>query len=702
MSGSFSQIIKRNGQIVAFDSRKIERAIEKAGKATGEFSAKEAKKLTLKALSLAYTTLKNIPTVEEIQDIVEETLLSSIYKKTAKAYILYRDQHKQIRRVKDLFDPVITIDKYINKDDWAVKENSNMSFSVQGLNNYISKKVVSQYWLGRIYTPDIANLHTEGDMHIHDLDFLGAYCVGWDIKDLLLSGFKGAEGKVESAPAKHFRTILGQAVNFFYTLQGEAAGAQAFSDFDTYLAPFIRFDNLNYGQVKQAMQEFFFNINVPTRVGFQTPYTNITLNLRIPPHLKEEAVIYGGKLTHNTYGQFQKEVDMFNKAFFEVAAEGDAKGRPFTFPIPTINILKDFDWDNPQYKYLWEATSKYGLPYFANFINSDLKPEDTRSMCCRLRLDTRELKNKGGGLFGANPLTGSIGVVTINLARIGYLSKSKQDLFTRLEYIMDKAKDSLEIKRKTIENLTQKGLFPYAQFYLRSVYKRFGQYWKNHFSTIGVVGGNEAVVNFLQKDISSREGKSLAEEILDFMRDKLISYQEETDNYYNLEATPAEGASYRLALIDKKRYPDIITQGSGSKVYYTNSTQLPVNATKDVFEALVLQDSLQTKYTGGTVLHIFLGEKAPQSGTIPKLIKTIFANFKLPYISITPTFSICPQCGYIKGKVDICPACGHKTEVYSRIVGYLRPLEQWNDGKKQEFNDRRTFKLPQESSTVSA
>ena len=702
MSGSFSQIIKRNGQIVAFDSRKIERAIEKAGKATGEFSAKEAKKLTLKALSLAYTTLKNIPTVEEIQDIVEETLLSSIYKKTAKAYILYRDQHKQIRRVKDLFDPVITIDKYINKDDWAVKENSNMSFSVQGLNNYISKKVVSQYWLGRIYTPDIANLHTEGDMHIHDLDFLGAYCVGWDIKDLLLSGFKGAEGKVESAPAKHFRTILGQAVNFFYTLQGEAAGAQAFSDFDTYLAPFIRFDNLNYGQVKQAMQEFFFNINVPTRVGFQTPYTNITLNLRIPPHLKEEAVIYGGKLTHNTYGQFQKEVDMFNKAFFEVAAEGDAKGRPFTFPIPTINILKDFDWDNPQYKYLWEATSKYGLPYFANFINSDLKPEDTRSMCCRLRLDTRELKNKGGGLFGANPLTGSIGVVTINLARIGYLSKSKQDLFTRLEYIMDKAKDSLEIKRKTIENLTQKGLFPYAQFYLRSVYKRFGQYWKNHFSTIGVVGGNEAVVNFLQKDISSREGKSLAEEILDFMRDKLISYQEETGNYYNLEATPAEGASYRLALIDKKRHPDIITQGSGGKVYYTNSTQLPVNATKDVFEALVLQDSLQTKYTGGTVLHIFLGEKAPQSGTIPKLIKTIFANFKLPYISITPTFSICPQCGYIKGKVDICPACGHKTEVYSRIVGYLRPLEQWNDGKKQEFNDRRTFKLPQESSTVSA
>ncbi len=702
MSGSFSQIIKRNGQIAAFDSRKIERAIEKAGKATGEFSAKEAKKLTLKALSLAYTTLKNIPTVEEIQDIVEETLLSSIYKKTAKAYILYRDQHKQIRRVKDLLDPVITIDKYINKSDWAVKENSNMSFSVQGLNNYISKKVVSQYWLGRIYTPDIANLHTEGDMHIHDLDFLGAYCVGWDIKDLLLSGFKGAEGKVESAPAKHFRTILGQAVNFFYTLQGEAAGAQAFSDFDTYLAPFIRFDNLNYGQVKQAMQEFFFNINVPTRVGFQTPYTNITLNLRIPPHLKEEAVIYGGKLTHNTYGQFQKEVDMFNKAFFEVAAEGDAKGRPFTFPIPTINILKDFDWDNPQYKYLWEATSKYGLPYFANFINSDLKPEDTRSMCCRLRLDTRELKNKGGGLFGANPLTGSIGVVTINLARIGYLSKSKQDLFTRLEYIMDKAKDSLEIKRKTIENLTQKGLFPYAQFYLRSVYKRFGQYWKNHFSTIGVVGGNEAVVNFLQKDISSREGKSLAEEILDFMRDKLISYQEETGNYYNLEATPAEGASYRLALIDKKRHPDIITQGSGGKVYYTNSTQLPVNATKDVFEALVLQDSLQTKYTGGTVLHIFLGEKAPQSGTIPKLIKTIFANFKLPYISITPTFSICPQCGYIKGKVDICPACGHKTEVYSRIVGYLRPLEQWNDGKKQEFNDRRTFELPQESSAVSA
>ncbi|WP_035588745.1 ribonucleoside triphosphate reductase [Hippea jasoniae] len=690
----FDKIIKRDGRIVDFDAGKITAAIAKAGKATGEFGKEIAEKLTLKVLSLASDYFKQTPTVEGIQDIVEEVLLNSPFKKTAKAYILYREQHAQLRELKNKAD-INLVDKYLNKADWEVKENSNMSFSLQGLNNYISSSVSKTYWLNKIYPSSIKEAHLNGDFHIHDLGILGPYCVGWDLKDLLISGFRGAEGKVESLPAKHFRTALGHIVNFFYTLQGEAAGAQAFSNFDTLLAPFVATDNLSYKEVKQCIQEFLFNMNIPTRVGFQTPYTNITLDLKIPEFMKNEAVIIGGKLINHTYGEFEKEAKMINRAFFEVAMEGDARGRPFTFPIPTINITKDFDWDNPQYEPIWKATAKYGLSYFANFINSDMKPEDTRSMCCRLRLDLRELKKRGGGLFGANPLTGSIGVVTINMTRIGYLSQTENEFFERLENLMELAKESLQIKRKVIENLTDGGLYPYSKFYLRDIKQRFAFYWKNHFSTIGLVGMNEALLNFkpIKNNIASSEGKTFALKVLNFMRKKLIEFQTETQDNYNLEATPAEGTSYRLAMIDKRKFGDIITAGNLQKPYYTNSTQLPVNYTDDVFEALQLQDELQCSYTGGTVLHMFLGEQIRSTESLKKLLRTTFENFRLPYISITPTFSVCPQCGYLSGEHSICPNCKQPCEVYSRIVGYLRPINQWNDGKQQEFFERKVFKV---------
>ncbi len=685
----FSKIIKRDGRIVEFDAEKITVALSKAGRSTGEFGYNTAEKLTIRVLDLAYHIMKiKMPAVEQIQDIVEDVLITSAYSRTAKAYIIYRDRHKQLREIKNLLNPVNTIDAYLSRKDWLVKENSNMSFSVQGLNNYISKKMISEYWLKKVYTGKMEKAHKNGDLHIHDLDFLGAYCVGWDLKDLLTVGFTGAAGKVESKPARHFRSVLGQAVNFFYTLQGEAAGAQAFSNFDTLLSPFIRYDNLSYSQVKQAVQEFLFNMNVPTRVGFQSPYTNITLDLKIPEFMKNEAVIIGGTMQRERYGDFQEEMYMIDKAFFEVAMEGDAKGRPFTFPIPTINITKDFDWGNPEYEFIWKATGKYGLPYFANFINSDMKPEDTRSMCCRLRLDIRELKRRGGGLFGANPLTGSLGVVTINMPRIGYTSKTKKEFYERLELLMEMAKDSLETKRKAVEKLTDAGLFPYSKFYLRDIYARFNEYWKNHFSTIGLVGMNEALMNFkpIQDTVGSEKGRRFALEVMDFMRKKLIEFQEETGNNYNLEATPAEGTSYRLALLDKKKYPDIITAGTNKTPYYTNSSQLPVNFTDDVFEVLDLQDEIQCKYTGGTVVHLFLGEQITNYRSVSKLIKTIFENYKLPYISITPTFSICPIHGYISGEHFECPIC--RQERLEKIDEEIRILKsKLEDMKNDEAGD---------------
>ena len=593
---------------------------------------------------------------------------------------------------------VSLVDNYLRKADWKVRENSNMSFSLQGLNNYISSEVIKEYWLYKIYPEEIRKAHVNGDFHIHDLGMLSVYCVGWDLAELLLQGFGGVPGKVESKPPRHFRTALGQIVNFFYTLQGEAAGAQAFSNFDTMLAPFIKYDGLSYDEVKQALQEFVFNVNVPTRVGFQAPFTNITLDLTVPEFLKNQPVIIGGKFRGETYGDFQKEMDMFNRAFLEVMAEGDAKGRVFTFPIPTYNITSDFDWDNKNLDILWEVTGKYGLPYFANFVNSDMKPEDVRSMCCRLRLNNRVLERRGGGLFGANPLTGSIGVVTINMPRIAYLSRNEAEFFERLDHIMGLACDSLEIKRRVLEELTEMGLYPYSKFYLRNVKSRYGKYWRNHFSTIGLIGMNEACLNLIGVDIGDERGRNFALKVLNFMRDKLITFQESTGNFYNLEATPAESASYRLARIDKEKFPGIICANEreyqeGAEPFYTNSTQLPVNYTDDLFEALEHQDELQMKYTGGTVLHLFIGERISDKIVVKKLVKTICERYHLPYFTITPTFSVCPSHGYLSGEHDICPYCGAKCEVYSRVVGYLRPVDHWNDGKQAEFKLRKSLKL---------
>jgi ribonucleoside-triphosphate reductase (formate) len=697
------QISKRDGRILPFETEKITFAIFKALRAVGRPDRQLAEDLMLDVLNHLdlFDKVNYTPSVEEVQDAVEKVLFENKLFDVVKAYILYRKQHENMRNAKELFSNLDIVEKYLNLDDWRIKESANSSYSLQGLNQHIATIVSSQYWLERIYSDEIKQAYQSGRFHIHDLGFLSVYCVGWDLEDLLVTGFKGVTGKLESRPAKHLRTILGQIVNFFYTMQGEAAGAQAFSNFDTYLAPFIRYDKLDYTQVKQALQEFMFNINVPTRVGFQTPFTNITLDLKVPGFLKEQAVIIGGKPQDISYGDFQPEMDMFNAAFAEVMAEGDANGSVFSFPIPTYNITKDFEWDNPAYSKIWEITAKYGIPYFSNFVNSDMCPDDVRSMCCRLRLDKRELIKRGGGLFGANPLTGSVGVVTINLPRLGYESKSETEFFQRLNKLMELAKESLEVKRKVIENLTDKGLYPYSKFYLRHVKQRTGKFWKNHFSTIGIIGMNECCLNFLGTTMVNEKGHAFAIKVMDAMRSKLEAFQDETGNIYNLEATPAEGTSYRLARLDKAEYPDIVTANEahvrkGANPYYTNSTQLPVNYTDDLFEALTLQDSLQTKYTGGTVFHTFLGEKQLPAESVKALLKKITANFHLPYITLSPTFSICPEHGYLFGEHRLCPKCAgdgkeNACEVFSRIVGYLRPIGQWNDGKQEEFADRKLF-----------
>jgi len=595
---------------------------------------------------------------------VEEILLSSMYHKTAKEYIIYRDQKESVREMTSSFN-VELINQYLDKKDWQVNENSNMGFSLQGLNNYMASELSKVYWLNKIYPKEIRDAHTKGDFHIHDLSTISVYCVGWDLFDLLVEGFRGVPDKTESLPPKHLRTALGQIVNFFYTLQGEAAGAQAFSSLDTLLAPFIRYDKLTYKEVKQSMQEFVFNVNVPTRVGFQTPFTNITMDLQVSPVYADQHVIIGGKQQKEKYGEFQKEMDLFNKAFFEVMLEGDAKGRVFTFPIPTYNITSDFDWDNPNLALLWDITARYGIPYFSNFINSSMKPEDARSMCCRLRLETKQLESRGGGLFGANPLTGSIGVVTINLPKLSHSSATGVDFLKNLGKVMDQSKESLEIKRDVLEKFTEANLYPYTKFYLRDIRKRFNKYWKNHFSTIGIVGMNEACLTLLGDDIGTKRGKKFAEKVLDYMRKRLLKYQQETGNHYNLEATPAEGTAYRLALKDKLADKNIICANDeackkGAEPYYTNSTQLPVGYTDDIFEALDLQDSLQTKYTGGTVMHLFVGEKIDDSESVKKLVKKICENYHMPYFTITPTFSICPVHGYISGEHKYCPKCDDK------------------------------------------
>ncbi|MFH1232629.1 MAG: ribonucleoside triphosphate reductase [Patescibacteria group bacterium] len=673
-----TQIRKRSGEIVDFNKEKIVSAISKAIEAVGKPNQALAQNLSNQVIVILSEKFhaRSIPAVEEIQDIVEEMLIQNRQIKAAKSYILYRDQRARLREMESMINSDELMDGYLKQTDWRVKENSNMSYSLQGLNNHISSAISSNYWLNKVYTANIRDAHKNGDLHLHDLQLLAPYCAGWDLKDLLIKGFGGVAGKIESKPAKHFRTALGQIINFFYTLQGEVAGAEAFANFDTLLAPFIRYDNLNYKEVKQALQEFLFNINVPTRVGFQCPFTNITMDIVPGVTIGAENVIIGGEIKNEKYKDFQPEMDLINLAFAELMMNGDAKGRVFTFPIPTYNITKEFDWDSLVATKIFEMTAKYGIPYFSNFVNSDMSPDDARSMCCRLRLDNRELKKRGGGLFAANPLTGSVGVVTINLVRIGYLSKTKEEFFEHLNNLMQIAFESLEIKREVLEDLTEKGLYPYAKYYLTGIKDHFGKYWKNHFSTIGILGMNEALLNFvpIRKNIASLEGKEFALEVMDFMRKKVLEYQEKSNNLFNLEATPAEGATRRFAQSDKNKFKDIIVaneiamKDENAVPYYTNSSQLPVNFTQDIFEALDLQDDLQIKYTGGTVLHCFVGEALPSAEAVKNLIKKIVSKYRLPYFTITPTFSVCPKHGYLAGEHFFCPKCDEE-------IGYISKEE---------------------------
>ncbi len=660
----FRKLKKRDGRLADFNQDKITDAILKAAKATGSFDEILTRKLSDRVVEELSKIPNKTPSVEEIQDLVEKVLIEEGHAETAKEYILYRNRRTELRRTKAFLHKISgVVDSYVHQRDWRVKENSNASYAISGLQAHISGAVIAEYTLSHTYPEEIADSHKKGDFHVHDLSvgtFCG-YCAGWSLGLLLMEGFNGITGKVAAKPAKHFNAALGQIVNFFGTLQNEWAGAQAFSSFDTYLAPFVKKDNLTQKQVKQAMQEFIFGINQTSRWGNQVPFTNITFDWTVPEDMKDTHVIYGGELINDKYSEFQNEMNMINKAFMEIMIEGDMNGRIFTFPIPTYNITNDFEWETENAQLLFEMTGKYGVPYFQNFINSTLKPGDVRSMCCRLQLDIRELKNKTGGLFGAGEQTGSIGVVTINLPRIGYTSKSKEEFYSKLGELMNLAKKSLIIKRKEVQKNMDQGLLPYSKRYLGNL--------KNHFSTIGLVGMNECCMNFLGKEfnITSDKGKSFALEVLDYMRETLSKFQEETGSIFNLEATPAEGTSYRIAKIDKSQFPDIITSGEETP-YYTNSSHLPVEHTNDIFEALEHQDELQSKYSGGTVLHGFLGEKISDWKVVRDLVKKIAYNFKLPYFTLTPTFSICPIHGYIAGEHHMCPENHTEEEIKNHGV----------------------------------
>jgi len=686
------RVRKRDGQLVPFRQEKITWAIYKAAAAVGGDDFARAQRLSDEVVE--YISAHNegdVADVESIQDAAEKILIENGHAKTAKAFILYREKRRGARENNALIGATINMfSDYLDDKDWQIQENANTQKSINGMNNYVRETFTKQYWLHEVYPEEVRQAHVEGDLHLHDLGFFGPYCAGWDLRQLLMDGFGGVGGKVESSPPKHLRSFLGQIVNSTFTTQGETAGAQAWSSIDTYCAPFIRYDGLGPHQVKQALQEFIFNINVPTRVGFQCPFSNLTFDIKAPRTLKDENVIIGGKLMPEKYGEFQKEMDMFNAAFCDVMLEGDAKGRVFTFPIPTINVTADFDWDSDVVDRFMEITCKYGIPYFSNYINSDLSPEDALSMCCRLRLDTKELRKRGGGLFGSNPLTGSVGVVTINLPRIAYKSKSREEFFARLWRMVQIAKNSLEIKRKVVETQTARGLYPYSAHYLRNIHERTGQHWYNHFNTIGIIGMNEACLNLYRdgSDLTSEKGQKFAIEVMDYLREQMTIIQEETGHFYNLEATPAEGTSYRLAKLDRMQYPDIVCAGTKETPYYTNSTHLPVGFTDDIFETLELQDELQSRYTGGTVLHLYLGERIPDKEIAKSLIKKIFTNYKLPYVSLTPTFSICPNHGYVAGEHFACPDCGAEAEVWSRVVGYLRPVQNFHRGKQQEYAER--------------
>jgi len=681
-------IVKRDGREVPFDVSRIQKAIFKAAQAVGGSDQMTAWRLAIQVYDYLKETENLKPTVEEVQDVVEKVLIENGHARTVKAYILYRDKRTQVRTAKALLLNIEkTISEYINQIDWRIKENANIDYSHSGLMLHTAGAVIANYVLNNVYTKEIKDAHVNGFFHIHDLGMgTSGYCAGWSLKQLLHEGFNGPKNKVAAGPPKHFDTALGQMVNFLGTLQNEWAGAMAFNNFDTLLAPYVRADKLSYKEVKQGIQQFIFSINTTSRWGGQSPFSNITLDLTIPDHFKREAVSYGGKTLNETYASYQKEVDMINKAFVEVMLKGDHQGRIFPFPIPTYNVTKNFDWESENSGLLFEMTAKYGTPYFQNFINSDLNPEDVRSMCCRLSMDLRELRHRTGGLFGSGDETGSLGVVTLNMPRLAYLSEGSIEwFFNFIEKYMLLAKTSLEIKRKMLENNLKKGLYPYTARYLPS--------FKNHFSTIGLIGMNEACLNLIGKDIATEEGRKLALDVLNFMRKKIISFQQETGNLYNLEATPAEGTSFRLAKVDKQEFPNIITAGSEEAPFYTNSTALPVEYTDDPILALELQEKLQTKYTGGTVFHFFLGEALPNAETCKLLVRRVLSRYRIPYLSITPTFSVCPEHGYLNGEQWRCPYCGTETEVYSRVVGYYRPVANWNKGKQEEYKHRKFFKF---------
>jgi anaerobic ribonucleoside-triphosphate reductase len=686
------EVVKRDGSRGAFDPDRIRSAVARAGEATGEFDEEEAALLCSQVLKvLAYRHADGPPHIEAIQDVVEQVLISSNHLRTARAYIAYREQHARLRdQQRVLLDVGRTIDEYLKREDWRVSANANQGYSLGGLILNISGKMVANYWLSHVYPPEVGEAHREGDFHVHDLDMLSGYCAGWSLRMLLQEGFNGVPAKVEAAPPRHLSSAVGQMVNFLGTLQNEWAGAQAFSSFDTYLAPFVRKDRLSYQEVRQNIQEFVYNLNVPSRWGTQTPFTNVTFDWVCPRDLRDQVPVIGGEEMPFTYGELREEMDLINRAYIEVMGAGDARGRVFTFPIPTYNITPDFDWDHKNADALFEMTAKYGLGYFQNFLNSDLAPHMVRSMCCRLQLDLRELLKRGNGLFGSAEQTGSIGVVTLNCARLGYNhAGDREALLDRLHYLLSLAKSALEIKRKVIQRQIDAGLLPYTKRYLGTL--------RNHFSTVGVNGLDECVRNFSwgQYGIAHPEGKALAAWILDAIRERLVVFQEETGNMYNLEASPAEGATHRFAREDQKRCADIIQAGTREAPYYTNSSQLPVGITDDPFEALSHQEDLQRKYTGGTVFHLYVGERVPSAAACKQLVRRVLQRFRIPYLTITPTFSICPRHGYLSGEQAVCPQCGADCEVWTRVMGYHRPVTEFNPGKKSEYKERKYFRLGQ-------
>lgn len=690
------QVKKRDGKVVEFNITKIENAIKKAFEAVNKaYSQDIIELLALRVTANFNDKVENgVISVEDIQDSVEVILIQASYVDVAKAYILYRKQHENMRNIKStILDYKDAVNNYLKINDWRVKENSTVTYSVGGLILSNSGAITANYWLSEIYDSEIEAAHRNADIHIHDLSMLTGYCAGWSIKQLIQEGLGGVPGKITSAPAAHLSTLCNQMTNFLGIMQNEWAGAQAFSSFDTYLAPFVKVDNLSYKEVKQCIQSFIYGVNTPSRWGTQAPFTNITLDWTVPNDLAELNVIVGGKEQNFKYKDCVNEMAMVNKAFIEIMIEGDANGRGFQYPIPTYSITRDFDWSPTENnKLLFEMTAKYGTPYFSNYINSDMEPSDVRSMCCRLRLDLRELRKKSGGFFGSGESTGSVGVVTINMPRIAYLSKNEDEFFERLTEMMDIAARSLKIKRNVITKLLEEGLYPYTKRYLGT--------FNNHFSTIGLVGMNEACLNanWIHEDLTHKNAQEFTKKVLNFMREKLSDYQEEYGDLYNLEATPAESTSYRLAKNDVKRYPDIITASKdGGTPYYTNSSHLPVGYTEDVFTALDIQDELQVLYTSGTVFHTFLGQKLPSWEATAKLVRKIAENYSLPYYTISPTYSVCPVHGYITGEVYKCPECGRKTEVYSRITGYYRPVQNWNDGKAEEFKQRKTYDIDHSS-----